>query len=524
MIEPTTPLAALHLPPSAAPEPGRGRLRAVSVLDRFSHSSFSDALELWPIEPSNVATDLDLIAPDLLFVESAWSGNDGAWLHQLTGTSGPKPSVMRLIDEARDRGIPTVFWNKEDPPHFQDFLPLARTFDHVFTTEGRLVDEYLAAGAGSAEVLQFAASPTIHNPIAVDGMREGGVCFAGQYFRHKYPERRAQMDVLFSAAANFDFAIYSRMQGGDERYQFPDRYADRIRGSLPYEEMVREYKRHRVFLNVNSVEGSRTMCARRIFELAASKTVVVSPRSPAIAAVFAEDEVLLADTEDEVRDALELVLGDPLERRRIGQRAWRRVSRAHLYEHRVEQIAQRIGLDAARRRPSLSVVLTASDHDVSEALLTLRRQRVHDLIEGPLRVGVRARDGGDLRFDPAQWPELELSSHSPRVPLATTLVASMDAKHQYAPDYLSDLVMLLDRYPVGDVVTKASWRGLDAGTPEEQHVDEVRRGAWVARAGAATRLLELEQSAGAALSARAYAADPFSFIAADDDAPSAWEA
>src|SRR5699024_11732130 len=58
------------------------------------------------------------------------------------GTAVPSSEVTDLLAECRKRGIPTVFWNKEDPPHFDDFLPLAKLFDVVFTSDVRLVNEY----------------------------------------------------------------------------------------------------------------------------------------------------------------------------------------------------------------------------------------------------------------------------------------------------------------------------------------------------------------------------------------------
>ena len=88
------------------------------------------------------------------------------------------------------------------------------------------------------------------------------VCFAGQYFSHKYPERRAQMDYLFPAAAEYDFTIYSRELGNDPRYAFPAPYSELVAGSLPYDEMVKEYRNFKIFLNVNSVVDSQTMCVR----------------------------------------------------------------------------------------------------------------------------------------------------------------------------------------------------------------------------------------------------------------------
>lgn len=519
--------ASLHRPPQPFVRPVPDAAAAISVLDAFSHMCFRNDLQLWPIEPLNVETDFDLIQPDFVLVESAWNGNSGSWLHELTGSSGPKPRIVALLDEARRRGIPTVFWNKEDPPHFDDFLPLARRFDHVFTTEGSLVGRYAAEGSGSAQLMQFAASPVMHNPIRVSRMRAGGICFGGQYFRHKYPERRAQMDMLFAGVGDKPLSIYSRVLGGDDRYQFPEELSRHVVGSLPYEEMVHEYKRHKVFLNVNSVPDSETMCARRIFELAACKTVVVSPRSRAIAATFAADEVLLVDSAAEASDALQMVLDNPLERAQIGQRAWRRVAGAHLYTHRVSQILAATGISSTKRRPELTVVLTAAQTELVSALETIATQRLGDLIEGPLHVLVRSRDGGQLDLPESRFPQFRIAHATPdsmELKLRTeAVVASMDASHRYGPAYLADHLLLLAHFPVGDVVTKSTWSDFEAGRVE-QHVNRIRRGTWLATSDMAPALLEQEQQGVNWIDANAYAADPFELVAHGETTSRTWTA
>src|SRR5690625_5653231 len=116
------------------------------------------------------------------------------------------------------------------------------------------------------------------------------------YFAHKFPERREQMEVLLGgaldASARMDtgLEIFSRFLGDDERYQFPGELADRVVGSLPYDRMLTAYKAYKVFLNVNSVVTSPSMCARRIFEITASGTPVVSAPSPAIGEFFSRSE------------------------------------------------------------------------------------------------------------------------------------------------------------------------------------------------------------------------------------------
>ena len=135
------------------------------------------------------------------------------------GPSAPRPAITELVAHCQEKGIPTVFWNKEDPPHFEDFLPTAALFDHVYTTDENLVPEYRQRlGHDRIRVLPFAAQPKLHNPGRVGRVqRDRSVVFGGMYFRDKYPERREQLDVLLPAAARLDLDIYSRQDCGVNR-------------------------------------------------------------------------------------------------------------------------------------------------------------------------------------------------------------------------------------------------------------------------------------------------------------------
>ena len=121
-----------------------------------------------------------------------------------------------------------------------DFLPAARLFDHVFTSDSSRIAQYTAdLGHDRVAVLPFAAQPAIHNPVRPrHGRHQRDVAFAGMYFAHKYPERRAQMDLLLGgaldASARMDtgLEIFSRQLGGNAEYQFPAPLDARVVGSL----------------------------------------------------------------------------------------------------------------------------------------------------------------------------------------------------------------------------------------------------------------------------------------------------
>lgn len=355
----------LSFPPvdvAAAKRPDRS-LRAAVILDEFSAMCFDFEWNGVAVTPSDWLSRLTAEPVDILFVESAWSGNSGAWKYHLTGSDGPSDDLRSLVDWCRNEGIPTVFWNKEDPPHYADFLDTARLFETVFTSDATRCPHYVRdLGHERVHVLPFAAQPKIHNPIRPrSGWHSRDVAFAGMYFRHKFPERRKQMDFMLrgaieaSSGMDFGLEIFSRMLGGDERYQFPEPFTDKVVGQLSYSEMLTAYKAYKVFLNVNSVTESPSMCARRIFEISASGTPVVSAPSVAIGEFFPPDEVFVAtDAEEASATVRALVRNDSLGERAV-HLAQRRVWGAHTYSHRVERVLDKAGLLAKVSESNSSV-------------------------------------------------------------------------------------------------------------------------------------------------------------------------
>lgn len=162
--------------PDAAP---RRTLRVGIIADPFTLASFRYEWEQVPLTPSGWQRQLDGL--DLVLVESAWAGNDKAWQYHLTGPTAPRPAVIELAAGCRERGIPTVFWNKEDPTHFEDFLDTARLFDHVFTTDAECVPAYRERlGHDRVGVLPFAVPDRVTNPVRASREHQPlDVAFAG---------------------------------------------------------------------------------------------------------------------------------------------------------------------------------------------------------------------------------------------------------------------------------------------------------------------------------------------------------
>lgn len=420
-------------------------VRVPSILDTFSHACLAPDCTLIPIGTRDWPALLDSCSPDFLFVESAWNGNDGGWQFRVASYASP---AGRELDDVlawcNAKDIPTVFWNKEDPPNFDRFIDAAAKFDYVFTTDDNCVDEYRRrCGHDRIAPLPFAAQPAIHNPV-LQAPRLDRVCFAGTYYADCFPERRRHMENMLGGCIPYGLDIYDRMfghEGSDKaRFLFPGQFQPYIRGKLEYAEMLGAYRQYRAFLNVNSVHDSPTMFARRVFELLACGTPVISTPSLGMEQMFGS-LMPQVRTEVETRRALQELLGDEMAWMRRSALGVRRVMSEHTYSHRLQTVCRTIGLDAAADREPPCVVVLLPGADVERTARELAAQTIP-----PRCVYVPGGDAGAAAQRAAlnaagfDAPEVQIEQLAGiiRREHHAAAVAFMNGRHAYGPEYLRD--------------------------------------------------------------------------------------
>ena len=529
------------IPAGPVARPG---VTAAVILDDFSALALGYEWRQVTVTPARWRAELETTRPDLLFVESAWNGNDGAWRLAMTGADGPAPDLRALVEWCRDEGIPTVFWNKEDPPNYDVFLATARLFDRVFTVDaGRIRDYERDLGHTRIGLLPFAAQPRVHNPVRHGAGRSREVAFAGSYFADKHDERRRQMEFVLEPALPLGLEVFSRLAGRDARYQFPRRYSGALVGSLPYRRMLGAYTAYKVFLNVNSVVDSPTMCARRLFELSAAQTPVLSGPAASIEPFFG-DTIRVSHDAAETGRELRALLQQEEFRDRLALRAHRRVFDEHLYRHRVDTVLEAVGVAQQPRDLSISAVVpTMRPGQVGHVMRFIAGQ-VHPDVELVLVTHGFELDAGKARalaeeagLDPdrlvvrtrAVSETLGSLMNSGVAAASGRYVAKMDDDNVYADHYLSDLVRAFD-YTEASVVGKwAHYAHLTATgatllrfpDAEHRYVDLVQGGTLLLERALAARLrfedvpsrvdttfLEKVRAEGG----RVYSSDRFNFV------------
>lgn len=434
----------------------RSPLRVAAIMDEFTQACFAPECDLLQLLPDHWEAQLAEFEPDLLFIESAWRGRDDAWGGKVGHLSA---EVRGILERCREQGVPTAFWNKEDPVHFETFLTTAARFDAVFTTDLDCVGRYKAAlGHDNIHLLPFACQPEIHNPVE-HFPRKDAFCFAGAYYV-RYPHRTRDLESFVEHLPGYrPLEIYDRNFGKDHPdYMFPDSYRPFIVGTLPPEQIDRAYKGYRFGINLNSVKHSQTMFARRVYELLASNTVTVSNYARGLSVMFG-DLVITSDNGEEALRRLKAVDAD-----RLRLAGLRKAMREHTYGARFATVAQALGLDAPTPAlPPICVVARARSEAQTQAMLAqFRRQqgvsaRLALILPDALASAQREEPGVAILSE-AEAATLLLSD----IAAQGVWVAGMTAEDYYGPHYLLDLA-LATRYSAAEAIGKAAHRGLEDG-------------------------------------------------------------
>jgi len=350
-------------------------LKIAAILDEFSYNCFKYECNFLVIEPDNWLDIFEREKPDLFFCESAWSGADterrpwkGKIYSSINFPQENRTVLLSILAYCNEHEIPTIFWNKEDPSHYEDkvhnFVDTAIKFDHIFTTAEECVSRYQKEyGHKSVYSLMFATQPKMFNPLE-KYERTDEVIFAGSWYSY-HEQRCKEMAEIFDhiLKSGRKLVIYNRYYGDpDPNHIFPDKYQPYVRPALPFSEIDKAYKGSNFALNITTVTESETMFARRVFELASCNTAILSNYSIGIEKIFGNNVIFtdrkldFSNLEEKKANNLDIVL------------------RYHTYANRLEQMLQDIGYDYLPEDKSVSVYYTIkSEADLHAAIENYQR-------------------------------------------------------------------------------------------------------------------------------------------------------
>lgn len=448
-------------------------LKVASIMDEFTWSSYRHECNLLQLTPGNWLRELEDFRPDMLLIESAWRGKDELWGNKVGHKSQELTGIIQWCGE---RGIPTVFWNKEDPVHFETFLNTAKLFDYVFTTDMDCIHRYKAAlGHERVYLLPFACQPASNNPIEVYE-RKDAFCFAGAYYV-RYPERTRDLgNFLVSLPELRPVEIYDRNAGkNDPNYQFPPEYQPFIVGNLPFDQIDRAYKGYRYAINLNSIKQSQSMFARRVYDLLGSNTITVSNYSRGLRLMFG-DLVLTSDCGIELLGRLRRLSADKASEDKLRLAALRKVMGEHSYQDRLAYVVSKV---RGEKMPELLPAVLVLGYAEDEAQGLTIKENFERQSYGRKALVLVAPDELALKLQNDTGARVISNTECAKMRVADLgssddWLAVMVADDYYGPNYLFDLAVAT-RYAQTNVIGKAAhhvWSadaGIAVARPEKKY-------------------------------------------------------
>lgn len=264
----------------------RKRTKIFSILDDFSYKGLSREFSVHNLNPYFCNFLIRFFTPDFLLVESAWKGSKDTWKYKIASypeyAKRTNSKLIKLLDAAKNKGIPTVFWNKEDSVHFDRFIDSAKHFDHILTVDSNCVAKYKSIGNfKSVNTMMFPVQPKIHSFNGFN-LKINRANFCGSYNASIHPQRKYTQDWLLRAASEIiGLDIYDRnSKRKNSIYRFPFSNNVSTFPAIKYKNTANIYKSYFASLNINTIEDSPSMYSRRLVEILACGGIAVT--SPAL--------------------------------------------------------------------------------------------------------------------------------------------------------------------------------------------------------------------------------------------------
>ena len=450
--------------------PEMKNLKVACIFDEFSMASFKDIVQLITFTPTNWQTVFKKNKPDLLMIESAWKGNNGSWQFEVGNYSNNNQNekLKQLIDWCRRNRVPTVFWNKEDPVHFEKFKNVASLVDYVFTTDADSIPNYRKLlNHNRVDYLQFAANPTIHHPIKIDKNKKSKISFAGSYYANRHPDRRKDMDDLLNISSEFGLDIFDRnyevnKNNENSHFRFPKHLQSNVVGTLKYHEIDKAYKDYKISMNVNSVKNSTTMFSRRVYESLASGTPVISSYATGIKKPFG-DIVLLLEAEELFKSEIQNLLTDNLYYRKKSMEGMREVFTNHTYEVRMEKVLNRVNIKFRPNIYDVTVLFVLNNVNEFQKALKIIENQSYDQVKVIMLLNFYE----DIEELLNNFNNEKISTYiidyaykyeEINELIDTKFVTRMDVNHEYGEFYLEDLVHAY-KYSYAEIIGKKNIEG-----------------------------------------------------------------
>lgn len=347
------------------PESNGGRyykklnLRIGIICDPFYYDSVYAAADFVYLSPENWEEKLDSL--DCFLLVSTWTGlRNEDWRGSSTEGSPKRMLQYKIIEKCREKGIPTIFYSKEDPTNYVRYIGTAQKCDYIFTTAEECISEYVRdCGHNRVYPLRFGINPIYHNPVGFQHFKKfDDVIFSGSWMAEE-EERCADLTRIFDGILDSGKKpkIIDRMYKlhYDPRYSIPDKYFCYASPAIDHDDLQKVHKLYDWAVNINTVKTSNTMFANRVYELQATGNLLISNYSVGVNSHL--PTVFMVHDGEEAGHLLRGFDHEDLYERQVS--GIRKVMTGETCYHRVAELLEKVGLPVARTVRRVAVVADA---------------------------------------------------------------------------------------------------------------------------------------------------------------------
>ncbi|UCH81565.1 MAG: glycosyltransferase [Nitrospiraceae bacterium] len=249
------------------------------------------------------------------------------------------PVTTDCVERIRQYGVKTAYWFVEDYRLMEYWKHIAGSFDHFFTIQkDDFFKKMKQSGLNNYHYLPMAAFPDVHKPVDMfeDEKKYYGsdISFVGAgYYNRKH---------FFSGLIDHDLKIWGN--DWDMRSKLAG-FIQRSGSRIDTREIVRIFNASNININLHSstyhkgVNPFGDFINPRTFEIASCGGFQLVDRRSNLAELFnVDDEIVVFDDLDDIRNKIKHYLENPDEAERIAENGRKRVLRDHTYEKRMEEM------------------------------------------------------------------------------------------------------------------------------------------------------------------------------------------
>lgn len=316
----------------------------LTMVDGTIERHLAPEMNTIPVSWLDFEVAMEFYDPAFVLIESLGSP-DARVSHERFGSKAdPSSEVVNLINAARKRDIPVVYWETGGPQHPDCSLTIAQLADQVFTTAPEFQGKYSEASRhNTVGFLPFAAQPQLHHPFSeIPRSRSlGHIGLSGPHASQRTPVGLADWSARYNTPSEPDPALELLCNDA---------------------ELTDRYRSFRLFLDHKSDNGPSSPLPRHLFELSASGAVAVTHAENACRGLYEPPEVFIASQPVEAERMVDALLANEDVLLRAAHCAWRRTLRDHTYSHRIATIQRSLGLPTCRLDDTFVGVLDLRKH------------------------------------------------------------------------------------------------------------------------------------------------------------------